>query len=79
MPRLLPFLLILIITAFFTKLDFFFYLVYVLFGVYFVGHLWARRSLAAVRLNRTHDRRVFLGEPFKVKIRVRNTSWLPVL
>ena len=79
MSRLLPFLLILIITAFFTKLDFFFYLVYVLFVVYFIGHLWARRSLAAVRLDRIHDERAFWGEPFKVQIRVQNTGWLPVL
>jgi uncharacterized protein (DUF58 family) len=79
MPRILPFLIVLLAIAFFTKVDFFFYLLYALFGVYFFGRLWARRSLVAVNLERQHDRRVFLGEAFTVGVDVRNQSWLPVL
>lgn len=79
MSRLLPFLVVLFIVAFFTKVDFFFYLLYALFGIYFVGRLWARRSLASVVLQRRHDHRVFLGETFAVDVDVRNQSWLPVL
>lgn len=79
MRGILPFLVVLIVIAFFTKVDFFFYLLYALFGFYVLGRLWARRSLAAVTLERHHDHRVFLGQAFTVDVRVHNRSWLPVL
>jgi uncharacterized protein (DUF58 family) len=79
MPGILPFLVVLLAVAFFTKIDVFFYLLYALFGIYVLGRLWARRSLAAVSLQRQHDQRVFLGETFTVEVKVRNRSWLPVL
>jgi uncharacterized protein (DUF58 family) len=79
MGRLLPFLIVLLAVAFFTKVDFFFYLLYTLFGTYVLSRLWAGRSVQAVALERHHDRRVFLGETFDVKVRVRNQGWLPVL
>jgi uncharacterized protein (DUF58 family) len=79
MGRILPFLVVLIAVAFFTKVDFFFYLLYALFGIYVLGRVWARRSLAAVALGRQHDDRVFLGETFRVGLDVRNRGWLPVL
>ena len=65
--------------AFFTQVDQFFYLVYILFGVYVVGRLWARRSLASVTVQRFHDRRVFLDQSFEVGVSVHNQGWLPVL
>jgi uncharacterized protein (DUF58 family) len=79
MPGILPFLIILLVVSFFTQLDVFFYLLYVLFGIYIFGRLWVRRSLAAVTLQRRHNERVFLDEPFSVDVEVRNQSWLPVL
>jgi uncharacterized protein (DUF58 family) len=79
MPGILPFLVILIVVAFFTKVDSFFYLLYALFGIFVLGQLWTRRSLAAVALTRSHDRRVFLGETLTVQVDVHNQSWLPVL
>jgi uncharacterized protein (DUF58 family) len=79
MRGLLPFLIVLLVVAFVTKVDFFFYLLYALSGIYVLGRLWARRSLAAVLLSRHHDRRVFWGERFIVQIKVHNRSLLPVL
>ncbi len=79
MSRILPFLIALLVVAFFTKADFFFYLLYALFGTYVLSRLWARRSLSAVALTRRHDARVFSGEAFPVEIRMENRSWLPVL
>ncbi len=79
MAGLLPFLVVLLAVAFFTKIDFFFYLLYALFGIYVLGRLWARRSLAAVTLHRHHDERAFLGESLTVQIQMRNRGWLPVL
>ena len=79
MRGLLPFLVVLLCVAFVTKVDFFFYLLYTLVGIYVLGRLWARRSLAAVDLSRHHDRRVFWGERFDVRVNVRNRGLLPVL
>jgi uncharacterized protein (DUF58 family) len=79
MVRILPFLIVLLVVAFLTKADFFFYLLYSLAGVLFLGRLWARRSLTAVALARHHDSRLFLGETLDVEVEIRNQSWLPVL
>jgi uncharacterized protein (DUF58 family) len=79
MRGILPFLVVLLAVAFFTKVDFFFYLLYALFGIYVLGRLWARRSVNSVTLTRHHDHRVFLGQPFTIGVEVRNRSWLPVL
>jgi uncharacterized protein (DUF58 family) len=79
MRGLLPFLIVLLGVAFITKVDFFFYLLYTLAGIYVLGRLWARRSLAAVNLSRHHDRRVFWGERFAVQVDVHNRGLLPVL
>jgi len=79
MPGILPFLVVLLAVAFFTKVDSFFYLLYTLFGIYVLGRLWARRSLAGVVLHRQHDQRVFLEERFTIEVEVRNRTWLPVL
>ena len=79
MVRILPFLIVLLVVAFLTKADFFFYLLYTLAGVLFLGRVWARRSLTAVALARHHDSRLFLGETLDVEVEIRNQSWLPVL
>jgi uncharacterized protein (DUF58 family) len=79
MRGILPFLIVLIAIAFFTKVDVFFYLLYALFGIYVLGRLWARRSLGSVSVERHYDHRVFLGQAFSVDVEVRNRGWLPVL
>ncbi|MFN2241492.1 MAG: DUF58 domain-containing protein, partial [Anaerolineae bacterium] len=79
MRGLLPFLIVLFGVAFVTKVDFFFYLLYALSGIYVLGRVWASRSLRAVSLSRHHERRVFWDERFEVQIEVRNGSLLPVL
>lgn len=79
MRGILPFLVALLAVAFFTRVDFFFHLLYALFGIYVLGRLWARRSLASVALERQHDRRVFWGQSFTVQVEAHNQSWLPVL
>jgi uncharacterized protein (DUF58 family) len=79
MSRLLPFLIFLVAVAFFTEVGFFFHLAFALFGIYFLGRLWAQRSLGAVTIQRHHEKRIFLGETFQVQVEVLNQSWLPVL
>ena len=79
MRWLLPFLIALLAVALFVKVDFFFYLLYTLFGVYFLGRLWARRSLVAVGLQRRYEKRLFLGQRVRVEVVIHNRSWWPVL
>lgn len=79
MRGLLPFLIVLLAVSFLTKIDFFFYILYALTGIYVLGRLWARRSLAALELSRRHDPRVFWDERFAVRIDVHNRGVLPVL
>jgi uncharacterized protein (DUF58 family) len=79
MRGILPFLVILLVIAFFTKADFFFYLLYALFGLYALGRVWARRSLASVTLERRFDHRLFLGQSAVIELRIHNRGWLPVL
>jgi len=74
----LPFILIIILIASLFKVSFFYYLLYLLFGVYVLTHLWARGALRRVAVLRRFPERVFLGEEFQVNLEVENRSWLPV-
>jgi hypothetical protein len=79
MGALVLFFAVLLGVAFFTRVDLFFYLFYALAGIYILGRIWAKRSLAAVTLDRKHEHRVFLGETFPVEVDVYNGGLLPVL
>ena len=79
MRAILPFLVVLLVVALFTRVDSFFYLLYTLCGIYILGRIWAKRSLSAVLLHRQHDAHIFLGETVPVQVEVRNQGWLPVL
>jgi uncharacterized protein (DUF58 family) len=79
MKAYLPFLVVLLAVALATKADYFFYLLYALFGIVVLGRFWAGRSLAGVTITRRHDARLFLGQTAEVELQVANTSWLPVL
>jgi uncharacterized protein (DUF58 family) len=79
MSRLVPFLIVLIAVAFFTRVEFLFYLLYALFGILVLGRLWAQRSMRAVVLQRKHEERLFWGDQVPVLLEVRNSGWLPVL
>jgi len=79
MAVLLPFLIALLMVALFSRVDLFFYLLYLLFGIVVLGRLWASRALKAVAVRRVHADRVFQGETVDVRLEVTNGSWLPVL
>jgi len=79
MSVLLPFLIVLLAVALFSRVDLFFYLLYVVFGIVVLGRLWASRALKAVSIRRIHADRVFQGEMVDVRLEVINRGWLPVL
>ena len=75
----LPFiLLILLLIAVMLRLDFIFYLIYVLAGVYIMGRWWPGRSLRRIRVQRRFSDHAFLGETVPVELEIDNAGWLPV-
>ncbi|MCX6027989.1 MAG: DUF58 domain-containing protein [Chloroflexi bacterium] len=71
-------LLLLLAIAILLRLDFVYYLVYVLAGTYMLANWWTGRSLGRLRLHRHFTDHAFLGETVGVEIEVENTSWWPV-
>ena len=75
----IPFLvLFLFLIAVLLRLDFIFYLVYVLFGVYVVSRWWTARGLSAVEVQRRFTDHAFLGERVTVELELRNGALLPI-
>ncbi|NLT42349.1 MAG: DUF58 domain-containing protein [Anaerolineae bacterium] len=72
------FIVVLFIVAALMRVDFFFYVLYVFFGVYLLSRLWVRRGLAQVRVERSMEGRCFWGERHRVEIEVVNDGWLPL-
>ena len=75
----IPFLvLFLFLIAVLLRLDFIFYLVYVLFGVYVVSRWWTARGLRAIEVQRRFTDHAFLGERVTVELELRNGALLPI-
>jgi uncharacterized protein (DUF58 family) len=75
----IPLLLLLLLgVAILLRLDFVFYLVYVLVGIFSLARWWTVRSLPRLRVQRHFTDRAFLGETVAVDIEVENMSWWPV-
>ena len=78
MRRFVPFLLILFAIAAFLRVDFFFTILYLFFGVYLLSRLWARRTVERLEVERRYVSRAFQGERVMVDVMVHNAGWLPV-
>jgi len=78
MHRFVPFLLILFAIAAFLRVDFFFTIVYLFFGVYLLSRLWTRRMVERLEVQRRLVSRAFQGDQVPVDVTVRNTGWLPI-
>jgi hypothetical protein len=75
----LPFLILfLLIVAFLFRLDFIFYIIYVVTGIYAWSQWHSPRSVARLRLSRSYRDHAFLGEPVTVRVHVENESRLPL-
>lgn len=71
-------LLLLLIIAVLLRLDFAFYLVYVVAGTYVLARWWTGRNLRGVQIRRHFPDHVFLGERVPVEIEIVNTQHWPV-
>jgi uncharacterized protein (DUF58 family) len=71
-------LLILFLAGVFFQMDWIYYLVYVLGGVWIFSHWWIRRVLRQLDVFRVMTDHAFLGEKPIVKLRFVNHSWLPL-
>lgn len=78
MRRFLPFLLLLFIIAAILRVDFFFTIVYLFFAVYFLSHVWVRRAVDQLRVERQFSDRAFSGDQAQAKLHIHNDGWLPV-
>lgn len=77
MRRFIPFLLGLFVIAAFLRVDFFFTVVYLVFGVYLLGRVWTQHTLKKVRFRRRFVNRAFPGDRVRVNVTAHNGSWLP--
>ncbi|MEM7531231.1 MAG: DUF58 domain-containing protein [Chloroflexota bacterium] len=71
-------LIILFLTAVLLRMDWVYYLVYVVGGVWLFSHWWIRRSLDHLQVQRTSTHRAFAGEIVEAGVSFINTSWLPL-
>ena len=79
MSGLVTFLLVLLAMAALLRVDFYFYLFYLLAGLVVLGRLWAQHAARAVACGREHPGRVFWGERPLVRLTLHNRGLLPVL
>lgn len=71
-------ILILFLFGALLRMDWVYYLVYVLGGVWVFSHWWIRRSVQHLTLERQLVDHAFLGERVPVRLRFANNSWLPL-
>jgi uncharacterized protein (DUF58 family) len=70
--------LILFLLASLLRLDWVYYLVYVVGGVWIVSNWGVRRSFRKLELRREMLYNAFLGEKIPVRLRLTNRAWLPM-
>lgn len=71
-------ILILFLVGAFMRIDWVYYLVYVLGGVWIFSHWWIRRVLEQLDVQRVMTDHAFLNEKIPVTLRFVNRSWFPL-
>ena len=71
-------LLVLFLFGALLRMDWVYYLVYVVGGVWVLSHWWVRRSLGKLTVHRNMLNRAFVGERIAVQLAFENLSWLPL-
>jgi uncharacterized protein (DUF58 family) len=78
MGNFVVFILILFALAALLRVDFFFTILYLFAGVYFLSRLWSRQVFKKLKISRTLPERAFLGEQVPVALKLENLSHLPI-
>ena len=78
MNNIFPMLIFLMALAVFLRLDWIYYLVYVLGGTWIFSHWWVQRSLAQITVIRHAPEQAFSGETVNARMELVNRSWLPL-
>lgn len=78
MGELFYLVLLLMLIGFFLQVDFMFYILYLLLGLYLFSRWYTPRGLKKLRLRRRFDSHAFLGERVPVNILLENRSRLPL-
>jgi uncharacterized protein (DUF58 family) len=78
MSYLFGYILALFVIAVLFRVDFFFYVLYLLFGVLVFSRLWTEQALRRLSLRRDYTDRAFPGERVTVQLEIENKGWLPV-
>lgn len=71
-------LIILFVVAALFQLNWVYYLVYVIGGLWVISHWWVRRTLERVEVKRKTTSHAFSGEVLDAEIELVNRNWLPV-
>ena len=71
-------LLFLFLVAVLLRVDWIYYLIYVLGGIWLVSHWWIRRALDQLTVQRRMPTKAFSGETVTVELWIRNRSRLPI-
>ncbi|MCX6044934.1 MAG: DUF58 domain-containing protein [Chloroflexi bacterium] len=71
-------LLLLFLVGVLLRMDWVYYLVYVIGGMWVFSHWWIKRSVGKLDVQRQLADHAFLGEKIPVEVRFTNRSWLPL-
>lgn len=71
-------ILTLIVLATMLRLDFIYYIVYVIAGIYAWSRWYPARAIRNIRFERKFTSHAFLGERIQVKLTFKNEGWLPI-
>lgn len=71
-------LLVLFLVAAFFRMNWVYYLVYVVGGVWIFSHWWIRRSLSRVTVERRLATHAFTNEVVRAELTLTNHTWLPL-
>lgn len=71
-------LITLTVVAVLLRMDWVYYLIYVVGGIWLFSHWWIRRSLRMVSVHRAVEERAFPGETLTAQVQVFNYSRLPL-
>lgn len=71
-------IVLLVAVAILLRLDFIYYLVYLLAGLYALSFWWTGRNLSRLRVRRLFTDHIFLGETIAIGLEIHNASWWPV-